>query len=346
MRVKLSIVAIGISVLLVPGGVVADDIPSAKEQMLREIVESASREAELELKRQMGEAPAEQEEAAPRVAARPAGGAAVDKTEELIRALSRDVDALQSRLVVQRAALLSTERPKQAIRVQAKTVYPYIEGKVFEIHAAKEFVTDIELEKGEELVSAPIAGDTVRWKTAVVQSGGKGARRTHVMLRPLDDGLETNIILTTNRRTYHLNARSADWHMPVVGWTYPGDEDDGEFQTADEREEVAVAGVAPDKLNFDYTVSGEDYGWKPIRVFDDGGKTYLQMPPAMRVNEAPALFIYVDGDPKLVNYRVKSGYFIVDRLFEDAELRVGRARRVTIRSRERSRRSFLDRLFD
>lgn len=347
MRVKKSIAVVALVCLALPGAAITEAQPSAKEQMLREIVESASRKAEREMSEKL-EATTESPQEVDSDVPEPMEVSGNDTTAELIRTLSRDVDALQSGMAVQRAALLSTERPKQAIRVQAKTIYPYMEGKVFEIHAAKEFVTDIELQVGEELVSAPIAGDTVRWKTAVVQSGDRATRRTHIMLRPLDDALETNIILTTNRRTYHLSARSGDWHMPVVAWTYADDDHEAQGRGAYGRqeEEEVVAGVSPEKLNFDYAVSGEDYGWKPIRVFDDGSKTYLQMPLAMRVNEAPALFIYVDGEPKLVNYRVKRGYFIVDRLFEDAELRVGRERRVTVRSKERSRRSFLDRLFD
>ncbi len=333
--------------VLVPVIAWADGLrtPSAKEQMLREIVESAAYDAKKDMERTLQVDAPEQtmpEEVVP--APRKAKG---DKTAELISELSRDVDLLQSRLVVQRASLLATEKPKNAITMKAKTIYPYVEGGVFEVHAAKEFVTDIQLEDGEELLNAPIAGDTVRWKTAVVQSGKRAERKTHIMLRPLDDHLETNIILTTTKRTYHLNASSGAWHMPVVAWTYPQDEEEQRFaQAREDDEEDLLAGVTPEKLNFEYAVSGEDYGWKPIRVFDDGAKTYLQMPLAMRVNEAPALFVFVDGDPKLVNYRVARGYFIVDRLFEDAELRVGRDRRVTVRSRERSQRSFLDRLFD
>jgi type IV secretion system protein VirB9 len=85
--------------------------------------------------------------------------------------------------------------------------------------------------------------------------------------------------------------------------------------------------VAPNAMNFNYkvrNVRGNHVVWAPLRVFDDGSKTYLQMPPEMRSWEAPALFVMEDKKtPLLVNYRVRGDYYIVDRLFEHAQLRVG-----------------------
>ena len=65
----------------------------------------------------------------------------------------------------------------------------------------------------------------------------------------------------------------------------------------------------------------------PDAVFDDGLKTYIRMPS--RFSETPALYILLDKKETLTNYRVKGRYYIVDRLFDRAYLKIG-TRRVAI----------------
>jgi type IV secretion system protein TrbG len=73
-------------------------------------------------------------------------------------------------------------------------------------------------------------------------------------------------------------------------------------------------------------------------VFDDGKKTYIQISQAAKNREAPVLVVIgSDGKEEMVNYRVKDDMYIVDRLFEKAELILGsgkKARKVEI-DRER-----------
>jgi type IV secretion system protein VirB9 len=81
-------------------------------------------------------------------------------------------------------------------------------------------------------------------------------------------------------------------------------------------------------------VSGPDnVGWRPIRCFDDGAHTYIQMAASMKASEAPVLLIAGPAGNGLANYRIAGNYFVVDRLFDQAVLLagVGRAQdRVTI----------------
>ena len=64
--------------------------------------------------------------------------------------------------------------------------------------------------------------------------------------------------------------------------------------------------------------------WKPLRAFDDGEKVYIQFPPGIAQGELPPLFVIgAQGDGQLVNYRFRSPYYVVDRLFGAAELRLG-----------------------
>lgn len=64
--------------------------------------------------------------------------------------------------------------------------------------------------------------------------------------------------------------------------------------------------------------------WRPLRAFDDGRQTYVEFPANLGTGEAPPLFL-VDGKgtAQLVNYRLQGRYYVVDRLFEAAELRLG-----------------------
>ena len=88
--------------------------------------------------------------------------------------------------------------------------------------------------------------------------------------------------------------------------------------------EVPPAIITVEQMNFDYTVRGGDEHIRPVRVFDDGAKTYIQMPPELQHREAPVLLVVgKDGKGEMTNYRVKDQTYIVDRLFDRANLVLG-----------------------
>jgi type IV secretory pathway VirB9-like protein len=88
---------------------------------------------------------------------------------------------------------------------------------------------------------------------------------------------------------------------------------------------VALAsGISIENLQFRYVISGDSPSWKPLRAFDDRARVYIQFPTGIGQGELPPLFVMgADGDAQLVNYRVRAPYYIVDRLFAAAELRIG-----------------------
>ena len=88
--------------------------------------------------------------------------------------------------------------------------------------------------------------------------------------------------------------------------------------------EVPPAMITIEKVNFDYTIRGGDEHIRPVRVFDDGAKTYIQMPPELQHREAPVLLVVgKDGKGEMTNYRVKDQTYIVDRIFDRANLVLG-----------------------
>jgi type IV secretion system protein VirB9 len=218
--------------------------------------------------------------------------------------------------------------------INAIQVYPYTRGALYQLYAAVNQVTDIALEAGEKLVSVS-AGDTVRWVVGDTSSGEGKDAQVHILVKPIGADLETNLIITTDRRTYHLEMRSSQsTYMASVSWTYPTSEllalkkQRAEIEAATA---VADAGINIEQLRFRYRIEG-DAPWKPVRVFDDGAKVYIQFPSGLAQSEAPPLFVIgPDGKPALVNYRVRGTTYIVDRLFAAAELRLGTAPQRVVR---------------
>ena len=210
--------------------------------------------------------------------------------------------------------------------VDAVQIYPFNEGAIYRIITAPGRVTDIALQPGETL-GAVASGDTVRWVIGDTSSGAGPDKRTHVLVKPFAAGLATNLVITTDRRSYHLALTStARTALAALSWTYPQDALLALRRTQAEAEARApvAAGIAVEQLNFNYTVSGDSPAWRPLRAFDDGRQTFVEFPATLAVGEAPPLFLVgADGAAELVNYRVRGRFYIVDRLFAAAELRMG-----------------------
>ncbi len=262
---------------------------------------------------------------------------------------SDDVKSLEKQLRRARAqrradgvaddGMITAER---AVPLRAKMVFPYVSGSIYEIFAAPDRMTAIELQPGESITSEngkPKAADTVQWVADTVTTGEGAQRHVVVMIKPILSGIETNMLIPTNRHLYSLLLR-AETHsyMPLVSFTYPSDDvpesiastlmspaiSSGAVPPASSAAIQEGVGTSPESLNFGYRTKGGKQVWTPVRVFDDGRKTYLQMPVDTKVWESPALFVMEERSaPLLVNYRVKGDYYIVDRLFHRAQLRVG-----------------------
>ncbi|EPO7629424.1 TPA: P-type conjugative transfer protein TrbG [Citrobacter freundii] len=227
---------------------------------------------------------------------------------------------------VSRANAEARIAPTREGYVNAIQVWPYSDGALYQVYATPGRVTVVSLQPGEELVTVA-AGDTVRWIVGDTSSGSGEALRVNVLVKPTRSGLKTNLVITTSRRTYLLELTSTEkaW-MASVSWDYPKDR-----MLALQRQSQAASAAAPvdtglalEKISFRYAISGSNPPWKPQRAFDDGEKVYIQFPPGIAQGELPPLFVIgAQGDGQLVNYRFRSPYFIVDRLFGAAELRLG-----------------------
>jgi type IV secretion system protein VirB9 len=166
---------------------------------------------------------------------------------------------------------------------------------------------------------------------------GTGDQATAVIiLKPQTPGLDTNLLIPTDRRAYYLRLISKpDDYVARVAFAYPDEDSSRKWQQQlaaqqalakqeQHATEVPPAVIAVENVNFDYAIRGGNDHIRPVRVFDDGAKTYIQMPAELEHREAPVLLVVSkDGKSEMTNYRVKEQNYIVDRLFDRANLVLG-----------------------
>ncbi|RIV48299.1 P-type conjugative transfer protein TrbG [Burkholderia pseudomallei] len=235
---------------------------------------------------------------------------------------------------VEQANAEASVAPTREGYINAIQVWPFSDGALYQVYTSPGRVTVISLQPGEELVTVA-AGDTVQWIVGDTASGSGASRRVAVMVKPVRVGIKTNLVITTNRRTYllELTATPKAW-MASVSWEYPKDQMlalQAQARAADAQAPVA-AGLSLDELHFRYAITGDDPPWKPVRAFDDGKHVYIQFPAGIAQGELPPLFVVgPDGKGELVNYRFRAPYDVVDRLFGAAELRLGGKQAAVVR---------------
>src|ERR1700741_4232135 len=221
-------------------------------------------------------------------------------------------------------------QPSRSGYLNAVQVYPFADGALYQVYASPGQVTDVALQEGEQLVgSGPVAaGDTVRWIIGDTESGTAAAKKVHILVKPTRPEVITNLVINTDRRTYHMELRSTErTYMASVSWIYPQDQ-----LIALRRQNALADAAAPvetaldiNSLRFRYAIEGDNPPWRPLRAFDDGKKVYIEFPRGIGQGQMPPLLIggaeAKTSEP--VNYRVRDSHMIVDRLFAAAELRLG-----------------------
>lgn len=194
----------------------------------------------------------------------------------------------------------------------ARVIYPYQSGALYELHANPAYVSILLLEPGET-INAVASGDTSRWSVTEAEGEAAALPRPVLMIKPQAAGLRTNLVIVTDRRAYVIEARSSTGRAYVaeMAWSYPPAE--------------TAAVIAAATLHFEYRVRtrGRAPPWAPRLVFDDGVRTYIDFADGIESADMPPLFIIGAEGVELANYRVQGRRYVVDRLFDAAELRLG-----------------------
>jgi type IV secretion system protein TrbG len=232
-------------------------------------------------------------------------------------------------------------RPWPTIRHGATVLYPYNPDSSPNVDAAPLRTTDIQLHAGETVTDVAL-GDAQRWMANAASAGDPHNATPHIVVKPEIAGIDTNLTVYTTARIYHLNLYARGRAMQEVEFYFP---DEVQQQMAEAEQAVkqpaadddnvadaaqsALPEVEPSKLNYSYKIDGaHNLAFTPVRVFDDGTRVYLQMPARMQTASAPALMLDGNAGPQMVNYRSVpladgGSYFVVDRLFDKAELMSG-----------------------
>ena len=231
---------------------------------------------------------------------------------------------------VENANAAARVEPRREGYYNAIQIYPWSEGALYQVYAAPGQITNIALEPGETLTGAgPIAaGDTARWIIGDTTSGSGATRRVHILVKPTRPDITTNLVVTTDRRTYMIELRAEEEpYMPAVAWAYPQ-------PPATQRATPATPSIpAISARHYRYGLQGDSPPWRPVSVFDDGRRVYIVFPAGIVQGEMPPLFVLgSDGEPEIVNSRIYRNILIVDRIFAAAERRLGSgARPQTVR---------------
>jgi type IV secretion system protein TrbG len=226
-----------------------------------------------------------------------------------------------------------SQLPTPAAGADGRVLYSYGAGPATIVCAPLRICT-LELQRGESLVGEPHIGDSVRWNIAPALYGKGESSTTVLVLKPQTSGLDTTLLITTDRRVYYLRLISKpEQYTARVAFAYPDDDQAEqrwkEHQVQQEKQRLEASRIAEfgavslESINFNYTVKGAEQ-IRPMQVFDDGVKTYIRMKPDVRHREAPVLIVVgEDGATEMLNYRVKDDMYIADRLFERARLVLG-----------------------
>ena len=192
---------------------------------------------------------------------------------------------------------------------------------------------DIALQPGEKFNDMGIGDPRFLIEPSITGAGFN--QQIHLIVKPKDVGLDSSLVVTTDKRTYHLRLKSTrSDYMPYVSFIYP-DEANAKWQQIKRLQQAQrQANTFPKtheylgNLNFNYRMEGRAR-WKPVRVYNDGRKTIIEMPGAIKQTQAPALLVlkrnglFKKDSHIIVNYRVHGSRYIVDNVFDSAVLLAG-----------------------
>lgn len=195
----------------------------------------------------------------------------------------------------------------------------YNKDNVVAVDASYGVSTMIILAEDEKLETLAL-GDSVAWKVEPNRRGNI------IFIKPVDKDAFSNLNVVTNKRLYSFILRSAfrdpKHQIFKIRFRYPEDDLDQRLLTqAKERANL------PNTKGFNRGNANTSYGFKgatrikPLHVFDDGVKTWIEFPPE---TETPAIFLVdKDRNESLVNLRREGNFVVIDKVNFQWTLRHG-----------------------
>lgn len=206
-------------------------------------------------------------------------------------------------------------------------VFSYSPNQLYKIYCRMGFITDLAFKKGET-INYVGGGDTAGWSISKTNVDGV----EHLLVKPVVETGTTNFFIATDKHTYQLIVNSSNWYNPMVKWVY-GQETITENLLEKKKNERVITGNVNvsniTDMDFNYVASGN--GNKPELIFSDGEKTYLKF-KSIKNKQVP-IFVRAKNrkEMSLVNYTVKDNYYIIDKVFDVAQIRESDKDIVTIK---------------
>lgn len=227
---------------------------------------------------------------------------------------------------------------KQEAVKRTSTIFNYAEDNVYEIYTKADFITTIKLEADEDILYI-VGGNTEAFLIDQTRGGKDGS--SLVYIKPLFEDLDTNIVITTDKRVYFFYVKTSKTIFnSMVRFQYPY-----------EREIVAYANeialnkinnpapaevkknetlpnismIGNEKIDLKYNIKSNN-AIAPDLVYNNGLKTYVRLKKG--IQEMPILEVGADGKVETVNMRVdeRDGYkfFIIDKIVNKGQLKLGK----------------------
>ncbi|ASK79832.1 hypothetical protein CF386_12395 [Paraphotobacterium marinum] len=228
----------------------------------------------------------------------------------------------------------ATRTPKSSDFFNSMMRYNYMPDALYTVYTAPMHITDVVLEQGE-VINSIAAGDVPDWQISSTFSGEGSSKQYHVLIKPNSSGLENTVLITTNKRTYHLILKSTNnnVYMVSVEFNYPHDMVQT-FQTSNTPVSKALSNsglptLDPNTLNVDYryrVLKGKKPTWFPTKVYSSGHQTFIKFNNKFYNSSTPVLMVANDQGKfgtMTANYRVKGQYMIVDGIYDHMRLQTG-----------------------
>ena len=255
-----------------------------------------------------------------------------EREQEMVRLA---VPAPTDRALVNPAPAEYVNDTQDAINAQGNSTmtFAYSPTQIYKIYCRRGYLTDLAFRKGETIQFVG-GGDTAGWAVSSATVDGV----PHLYIKPVVEVSTTNLIITTDKRSYQLIVHSADWYNPMVTWTYAA-EDRQDMLRNEQKEQAlrttSVNATSVENLDFNYRIKGKNKEYCPEMVFSDGMRVYLKF--AKLPQRQVPIFVQEQGNRMmtLINYHQKDNYYIIETPFEKAQLRVNEHENITIEHKAR-----------
>ena len=255
-----------------------------------------------------------------------------EREQEMVRLA---VPVPTDRALVNPAPASYVNDTQDAVNAQGNSTmtFAYSPTQLYKIYCRRGYLTDLEFRKGETIQFVG-GGDTAGWAVSSATVDGV----PHLYIKPVVEVSTTNLIVTTDKRSYQLIIHSADWYNPMVTWTYAAEDRQNMLRTQQKEEALRTTSVnvsSVENLDFSYKVKGKNAEYRPEMVFSDGMRVYLKFKKIPQ-RQVP-IFIQEKGNRMmtLINYQQKDDYYIIDAPFDKAQLRVSEHENITIEHKAR-----------